>query len=220
LENTQRLELEDIRKSIRNKAKKEKKYRAIKERKWFSLVSKEKKKLENNLKNSSKLIDFSIHKKREKNLAVDVNGSSHPRSGALWFSKSDVDDKFFQYEDKYTFKDFYTLSIHILNKIEREAIDSNKIPILRFGFLNKNKISVADFVVVRKKDCNFRGKKAIKDFFYTKSHRFYLGYLMSAYIRTDTIIMELTLYDKEYVILMWEDFLRNKYNILNRRAII
>jgi hypothetical protein len=85
-----------------------------------------------------------ISKKREKSLAKDIGGRATPGSGNKWFEKSDAYNSIIRFEDKFTKKGRYSIHLSELKKIEKEAILTNKIPILRFGFhhLNQNYVII------------------------------------------------------------------------------
>lgn len=70
-------------------------------------------------------------------------------SGALWFAKSDVITKHFQIESKTKAKPSksFTIKKEWLDKIEHEAFDSKKIPVLAFSFGDNN-----DYFVLRDRD--------------------------------------------------------------------
>lgn len=77
-----------------------------------------------------------ISKRREKEAAKDIGGRAHPGSGCFWSIKSDASNEFIQLEDKFTNDVKYTLQLDILKKIEKEAMNVGKLPVLRFGFVN------------------------------------------------------------------------------------
>jgi len=68
--------------------------------------------------------------KQEKKLAKKAQGKLQPSSGAMAFFKGDVTTEFFLIEAKYTDKDFYRLQLKIWNKIKKEALNKNKIPLM------------------------------------------------------------------------------------------
>lgn len=77
-----------------------------------------------------------ISQKREKAIGKQIGGRNHIASGALWFQKGDVSNEFIIIEDKFTNKDEYSLSLSVLNKIEKESKKESKVPILSIGFHN------------------------------------------------------------------------------------
>jgi len=85
-----------------------------------------------------------ISRKREQILAKDIGGRATPGSGNKWFEKSDAYNSIIRFEDKFTKKDKYSIQLAELKKIEKEALLTNKIPILRFGFhhLNQNYVVI------------------------------------------------------------------------------
>ena len=154
-----------------------------------------------------------ISRRREFTIAEQTGGSRHTGSGALWWKKSDASDIYFQYEDKFTNNEYFSISIAILSKIEKEAISVNKIPVLRIGFITKN--STYDFVVVRKKDCSPDYVSEIYEASDKKSYRVRLSNLKDFYNRiSGDILLHLFLEKKHYYIFTWDDFLRLKENIV------
>jgi hypothetical protein len=152
-----------------------------------------------------------ISKKREKKLAKDVNGKAHARSGGFWFKKSDASDIYYQYEDKFTHNLYYSINIDILNKIEKEAKQVNKIPVLRFGFIKTQR----DYVVMRIQDVfpllpqdYFKNSPSFVNIT-GKSKRFDDESLYALY--GSNVRMFITLnyehFDKTYILMYYKDFL-------------
>jgi len=54
-------------------------------------------------------------------------------SGALWFSKGDLQTKNYVVECKFTEKKGYRISAKLLKKLWDEALDANKLPLLVIG---------------------------------------------------------------------------------------
>jgi hypothetical protein len=73
-----------------------------------------------------------LSKRQEASIAKDLGGRVTPASGAIKNPrlKSDVTSKHFRVEAKLTSKGSYSLSLPILDKIEREALINNQIPVL------------------------------------------------------------------------------------------
>lgn len=154
-----------------------------------------------------------ISKKREKQLAKDTGGKAHARSGGLWFKKSDASDPCYQYEDKFTKKSYYSINIDILNKIESEAKHVNKLPVLRFGFIDSKR----DYVVLRIQDVfpiepRPPFKKGPSFINITgKSKRFEDDELYSLCVNNVfAIVLNYEHFEKTYIILDYRDFLGMK----------
>src|SRR5271157_3475720 len=79
-----------------------------------------------------------------------MGGVAHAGSGNRWNKKSDASTPFFQMEEKITKRDVYTLKLGELRKIEKEAKQVNKIPLLRFGFVGDREYN---YIVSRSQDC-------------------------------------------------------------------
>jgi hypothetical protein len=68
---------------------------------------------------------------QEKSVAKDLNAKTVVASGALWGSKGDVRHDNLLVECKTTDKGFYSLSLTVWDKIEKEAIrDGLRIPVM------------------------------------------------------------------------------------------
>ena len=68
---------------------------------------------------------------QEKSVAKDLNARVVVASGALWGSKGDVRHDNLLVECKTTDKDFYSLTMTVWEKIEREAVrDGLRIPVM------------------------------------------------------------------------------------------
>lgn len=68
---------------------------------------------------------------QEKSVAKDLNARTVVASGALWGSKGDVRHDNLLVECKTTDKDFYSLTMTVWEKIEREAVrDGLRIPVM------------------------------------------------------------------------------------------
>jgi hypothetical protein len=146
-----------------------------------------------------------ISQKREKKAAENIKGRAHAASGALWNKKSDLSNETFLVEDKFTHKDNYSIKLDILLKVEREAKQINKIPILRFGFEARGK----NFAVIRNQDFP---KKIIPHFSFNKKGKsvlFTYEELLNIYIKArekEIAIIRFMDFKREYIIMKWEDF--------------
>lgn len=149
-------------------------------------------------------------KKREKEIANDIGGRAHAASGALWFKKSDASNAHFQVEDKFTDKDFYTLNISSLKKIEKEALSHGKTPIFRFGFTDGK--FKEDYALLRINDSNklsdiYGIEKIVVD---KKSVRLYSEKLKFAYLCSNSyaiMLITFNITNNTYILIQWDDFL-------------
>lgn len=83
---------------------------------------------------------------QEKSVAKDLNAKTVVASGALWGSKGDVRHDNLLVECKTTEKPFYSLSMQIWEKIEKEAIkDGLRVPVMCID-LNNGKDRYAVFL--------------------------------------------------------------------------
>ncbi len=72
-----------------------------------------------------------------------------PRSGGMWFAKGDSKNTVYLIENKTTEKESFSISVKLWKKLEREALLSDRIPILSME-IGKDKIglivlSIEDF---------------------------------------------------------------------------
>ena len=67
---------------------------------------------------------------KEKKDAKVFNGKRMPRSGGFWSAKGDIKSEKYLIESKQTTKRSFSVSIDLWKKIEREALLSNRIPLL------------------------------------------------------------------------------------------
>ncbi|HRZ18533.1 MAG TPA: hypothetical protein P5136_00510 [Methanofastidiosum sp.] len=156
-----------------------------------------------------------ISKKREKTIGEQIHGRAHLRSGGMWFRKGDASNEHFLVEDKFTHAEKYSVKLSQLEKIEKEALQVNKIPIFRFGFIKENR----DFVLIRTIYCP-------EDFYppmiFTtnkKSITLYCNTLVSLYIGRnlkEVVTIRFTEYDKSYIMMTWNDFLNNSNKLIVR----
>lgn len=96
--------------------------------------------------------------KQEKSVAKDLNARTVVASGALWGSKGDVRHDNLLVECKTTDKSFYSLTMQVWEKIEKEAIrDGLRIPVMCID-LNGGKYRYAVF-----RDKDFRHYRLYSD---------------------------------------------------------
>jgi len=67
-----------------------------------------------------------------------------PRSGGLWFAKGDSKNSQFLIETKATKHKGFTITRGIWEKLAREALLSQRIPILSLGFINGVELVILD----------------------------------------------------------------------------
>jgi hypothetical protein len=82
-----------------------------------------------------------ISTKREQDIAKDISGRRHVGSGNQWHHKGDDSNEFLLIEDKFVVSDKYSINLNILNKLITQANKQAKIPVLRFGFLEKDSMN-------------------------------------------------------------------------------
>ena len=95
---------------------------------------------------------FKKARKFEKQLAKEINGKRQPASGATPFAKGDIKTSDCLIEVKQTGKSHYSVSLKILHKIRKEALEERRIPILLLDIQSEK------FVVMRLKDAFERRK--------------------------------------------------------------
>jgi hypothetical protein len=83
---------------------------------------------------------------KEKRDQKDFDAKPTPRSGGLWFWKGDGQSDRFLIESKKTKHQSFSVSTKLWKKVSREALLSNKIPILSISLSN------AGLVVLDKND--------------------------------------------------------------------
>lgn len=160
-----------------------------------------------------------ISTKREQKIAKATGGRSHAGSGSLWWKKSDASDSAFQYEDKFTKNKYFSLSLKILDKIEKEAMDVGKLPVLVIGFAKDGTSLSDDFAVLRAKDCVIEDMWIAAESYDKSSHRISLSQLMALYHSSNIILMRIYLRGKDYYILPWESFVEKRQAILEGEKI-
>ncbi|NIT54899.1 MAG: hypothetical protein GWN00_01225 [Aliifodinibius sp.] len=88
----------------------------------------------------------------ESQMMKKLGATSTPGSGALPSAKSDGFDDAFQYEHKSTIHKSYGLKLETIRKIEKEALDVGRDPVLSISFVNPTGESIpqGDYVVISK----------------------------------------------------------------------
>jgi hypothetical protein len=160
-----------------------------------------------------KIIKFS--RKRENDIADDTGGKRHARSGGLWWKKGDASTVDFLFEDKFTGKEYYSVTALVLQKIEKEAMTIGKLPIFRIGFISR--YGNADYVILRFKDCNIDPIEYTKiplEISKNKSIRLSSDRLRGLQITGDKFVMRFWLIEKEYIIMNWYFFVSIKHKII------
>lgn len=152
-------------------------------------------------------------RRREAAIAEDIEGRAHAMSGGIWNKKGDASNSICLIEDKFTAKDSYKIEIKILNKIEREALNINKIPVLRFGFTKEKR----DYVLLRECDyvLSFPPYLEILDTDSSSTEVSY-EYIYKKSVTLHKIFLKInfSVYNKSYVCMSWDNFLEyNKYLI-------
>ena len=90
-------------------------------------------------------------KKHEDRLAKEVGGQRSAGSGAFWSRKGDVRSQDLLIEHKWTGKASFTVKATVLEKIVREAILDNRMPVLGFSLNDENYVMLTedDFLELR-----------------------------------------------------------------------
>ena len=164
----------------------------------------------------SKLIK-KISRKREEKIASDIGGRRHSGSGSQWYRKSDASNTTFQFEDKFTDKIFFTLSLSKLKKIEVEALKVDKIPVFRFGFLGQKD---AEYIVMRFKDFQFipngeliNHSTAKIETYKRVSVRLYSDVIKTILVLSPSLYLEFSENYMHYLIIRYDVFLNLKDRI-------
>jgi len=156
-----------------------------------------------------------ISTKRENEIAKDISGRRHTGSGNKWHSKGDASNQFLLIEDKFVISDKYSIQLNILNKLTKQAQKQSKIPILRFGFINKEFLN--NFACIEKCYCN---ELLINKCYSTskKSSIFTYSELYASIISAfgQPVVLQLTFEkeDKTFFIIEWEEFLKFQQKII------
>ena len=156
-----------------------------------------------------------LSRKREQDSATDTSGKRHIRSGGLWWNKGDASNVDFLFEDKFTEKEQYSVTGLVINKVEKEALSVNKLPILRIGFVSK--YGNSDYAIIRYKDCNIASTEYTKipfEISNKKSICLSSSRLRGLQISGDKFVMRFWLIDKEYIVVNWSMFLELKDKIM------
>lgn len=69
--------------------------------------------------------------KSERQAAIEIGGRVNANSGAIAGMKGDVKSPTFLLEDKFTDKGSYSLTLPTLHKLEKEAFQNRRKPLLR-----------------------------------------------------------------------------------------
>jgi len=153
-----------------------------------------------------------ISRIREKQAASDIDGKRHAFSGALWYKKGDVGSNGFLMEDKFTEKDFFSVKLSILKKIEKEALCVLKIPVLRIGFLNNGKSE--DYAILRFKDCIFL-ELTPAEIGNKNSYRLTAEHARESYLSNDRPMITFSIGNFFYIIMEWSEFVESRNKILS-----
>ena len=146
--------------------------------------------------------------KREKKIAKDIGGRTTPGSGSLWYQKSDAYSEHLRIEDKFTDADSFRIQYSILNKIEKEAFTTDKIPVLSLGFTQ----SKENYAIIRKLDC-------IKVYdlpVFSTGNKSYLlknDCMRTLYLKSKGIMLfeiMFNFYNKSYYVMTWKDLVENQ----------
>lgn len=82
--------------------------------------------------------------KKERRDSVDFGARQMPRSGGLWFAKSDSRNDKFLIESKSTIHKGFTVTGKLWKKLEREGLLSSRIPVLSVELGNGSELVVLD----------------------------------------------------------------------------
>lgn len=157
-----------------------------------------------NCKQSTKNIRLS--RRFEKSGANDINGKLHCASGSTWSQKADFSNDFFLVEDKFTHKEYYSISLSVLTKVEKQAKKLGKIPIMRFVFNSDG----SAYSVLRKQDCLhlINNKESAIIITNNKSKKITKKELQDNYNKNEHVfLIELHLMEAHYIITRWDDFI-------------
>lgn len=160
-----------------------------------------------------KKIKFS--RKRENDIADATGGKRHARSGGLWWKKGDASTVDFLFEDKFTEKEYYSVTTLVIQKIEKESMSIGKLPVLRVGFISK--YGNADYAILRCRDCIIDPIEYTKiplEISKNKSIRLSSDRLRGLQITGDKFVLRFWLTEKEYIIMNWDFFVSIKHKII------
>lgn len=82
--------------------------------------------------------------KKEKSDSSSLGGRVRPRSGGLWFAPGDVTTEEFLIDCKTTIHDSFSVTEHIWNKINNEALKCRKLPCLSIQLGSGKEVVVLD----------------------------------------------------------------------------
>lgn len=143
-----------------------------------------------------------ISKKREASMGKQIGGRAHIASGALWFQKGDLSNDLVIIEDKFTHKDFFSITTTILYKIEKEGKKEGKIPFVTVGF-HTQKFSVG---IINEKYLLSPPAEGIVHFV-SKGKSFKLDFttLRNSYLTdASSYLLKITIEGINYYIIEWE----------------
>ncbi len=92
-----------------------------------------------------------ISKKQEKFIAKKIGGKRHVGSGC-WFEKADVSNSDVLGEAKLTEKEYFSITMKVLNKLEDQAMGIGKEPRLYIRFLTMPPLFSKDWELIPVKD--------------------------------------------------------------------
>lgn len=150
-------------------------------------------------------------KKLEESGARDIGGRTHPGSGNTWSKKSDFSNENYLVEDKFTEKDFFSITLSVLTKLESQAKRIGKVPVLRFVFEPDSH----KYAVLRECDCIHMLDAEIEDEeTFRKSIRLKKEFLRKKFTETLSriFLMSITISESKYYVLRWDEFLVDMYN--------
>ncbi len=87
-------------------------------------------------------------KKQEERIASEIGGRAHSNSGATPFNKGDCSNSYITVECKQTRNASFSITMRDLKKIEKEALNVGKLPIMFIEFMNFKR----EYVLMRKED--------------------------------------------------------------------
>ncbi len=148
--------------------------------------------------------------KREDSIAQDFNGRRVPMSGGSWSNPGDASSSEYLFEDKFTDKDYYSLSESTLQKIEKQARFKRRIPIFRFGFPQ----SGHEYVIVRDFYIAFDTESPVKVISEKKSVRLGDDFLSQVLDQTSHITLNFVDKNELYVIIRYDLFKRDHDKII------
>jgi hypothetical protein len=152
-------------------------------------------------------------KKLEESGAKDIGGRVHAGSGNTWSNKSDFSNENYLVEDKFTEKNFFSVTLSVLTKLESQAKRVGKIPILRIVFEPYG----YKYAILRECDCTHMIDAQIEELeTFRKSIRLKREDIGLKYLDTSSeiFIISIVMSNKRYYVLRWEEFLIDMYNFV------